>query len=444
MSEKREEAKAKKLEEEKQHKKVHHDLLWYCTEQELFDNVNEGKTDEKEIISDDEIYKYKIKVVHWVLDKTDYNLEVSKQFILFAIQEYPKALFELLKQGFVKNINTIWWQYETKQKIVEKSKNIEKPDVESKMELGQSTSSFSNKSNKNKLSETTNLSTAEVVASKQQSLGEGWNEVNELSNEIQQSGENLKNAKLVKSQSIMSGAVEIGQSTSNILSSSMSALSTPQIINDLTSMIVSETTSYVASAIKDITIGTLAYTAKFPARIISLTSYYYKQHLANYKITLDDIIMSEESKAQLELEKSKSLEKKKILDVQTQKVQEKTIKINNVVSSVTSGMNNVAAYISEGPEWVTNQCTKLLFNGLSYVGKLRDITLQSVQEGLENKADSIARDKAAKDFKDFDEEKKKALKKQYEQTQINAMKVKLKASQAVAVAKSKIIAKLGL
>ena len=444
MSEKREEAKAKKLEEEKQHKKVHHDLLWYCTEQELFDNVNEGKTDEKEIISDDEIYKYKIKVVHWVLDKTDYNLEVSKQFISFAIQEYPKALFELLKQGFVKNINTIWWQYETKQKIVEKSKNIEKPDVESKMELGQSTSSFSNKSNKNKLSETTNLSTAEVVASKQQSLGEGWNEVNELSNEIQQSGENLKNAKLVKSQSIMSGAVEIGQSTSNILSSSMSALSTPQIINDLTSMIVSETTSYVASAIKDITIGTLAYTAKFPARIISLTSYYYKQHLANYKITLDDIIMSEESKAQLELEKSKSLEKKKILDVQTQKVQEKTIKINNVVSSVTSGMNNVAAYISEGPEWVTNQCTKLLFNGLSYVGKLRDITLQSVQEGLENKADSIARDKAAKDFKDFDEEKKKALKKQYEQTQINAMKVKLKASQAVAVAKSKIIAKLGL
>ena len=312
------------------------------------------------------------------------------------------------------------------------------------MESGQSTSSFSNKSNKNKLSETTNLSTAEVVASKQQSLGEGWNEVNELSNEIQQSGENLKNAKLVKSQSIMSGAVEIGQSTSNILSSSMSALSTPQIINDLTSMIVSETTSYVASAIKDITIGTLAYTAKFPARIISLTSYYYKQHLANYKITLDDIIMSEESKAQLELEKSKSLEKKKILDVQTQKVQEKTIKINNVVSSVTSGMNNVAAYISEGPEWVTNQCTKLLFNGLSYVGKLRDITLQSVQEGLENKADSIARDKAAKDFKDFDEEKKKALKKQYEQTQINAMKVKLKASQAVAVAKSKIIAKLGL
>lgn len=444
MSEKREEAKAKKLEEEKQHKKVHHDLLWYCTEQELFDNVNEGKTDKKEIISDDEIYKYKIKVVHWVLDKTDYNLEVSKQFILFAIQEYPKALFELLKQGFVKNINTIWWQYETKQKIVEKSKNIEKPDVESKMESGQSTSSFSNKSNKNKLSETTNLNTAEVVASKQQSLGEGWNEVNELSNEIQQSGENLKNAKLVKSQSIMSGAVEIGQSTSNILSSSMSALSTPQIINDLTSMIVSETTSYVASAIKDITIGTLAYTAKFPARIISLTSYYYKQHLANYKITLDDIIMSEESKAQLELEKSKSLEKKKILDVQTQKVQEKTIKINNVVSSVTSGMNNVAAYISEGPEWVTNQCTKLLFNGLSYVGKLRDITLQSVQEGLENKADSIARDKAAKDFKDFDEEKKKALKKQYEQTQINAMKVKLKASQAVAVAKSKIIAKLGL
>lgn len=444
MSEKREEAKAKKLEEEKQHKKVHHDLLWYCTEQELFDNVNEGKTDKKEIISDDEIYKYKIKVVHWVLDKTDYNLEVSKQFILFAIQEYPKALFELLQQGFVKNINIIWWQYETKQKIVEKSKNIEKPDVESKMESGQSTSSFSNKSNKNKLSETTNLSTAEVVASKQQSLGEGWNEVNELSNEIQQSGENLKNAKLVKSQSIMSGAVEIGQSTSNILSSSMSALSTPQIINDLTSMIVSETTSYVANAIKDITIGTLAYTAKFPARIISLTSYYYKQHLANYKITLDDIIMSEESKAQLELEKSKSLEKKKILDVQTQKVQEKTIKINNVVSSVTSGMNNVAAYISEGPEWVTNQCTKLLFNGLSYVGKLRDITLQSVQEGLENKADSIARDKAAKDFKDFDEEKKKALKKQYEQTQINAMKVKLKASQAVAVAKSKIIAKLGL
>ena len=47
-------------------------------------------------------------------------------------------------------------------------------------------------------------------------------------------------------------------------------------------------------------------------------------------------------------------------------------------------------------------------------------------------------------IKDFDEKMRDNLKKQYEQIQVNAMKVKLKAAQSVAVAKSKIIAKLGL
>ena len=107
-------------------------------------------------------------------------------------------------------------------------------------------------------------------------------------------------------------------------------------------------------------------------------------------------------------------------------------------------MNNIAAYIGEGPEWAEEQCTKLLFNGLSYIGKLRDDTLDNVYKKLENKADSIAYAAASKDFKDFDEKMRDNLKKQYEQIQVNAMKVKLKAAQSVAVAKSKIIAKLGL
>ena len=192
----------------------------------------------------------------------------------------------------------MWWQYETKQKISEKSKNFETPNVEAKMESGQNTSSFSNKKH----------------TSKVQSLNEAWNEVNETNIDIIQSGDMLGDAKIAKAQAITSGAVEIGQSTSNILSSSMSVLSAPQLITDLTNMMVSETTSYVASAIKDITFGCATYVAKFPSRVTSLTSQYYKEHLSYYNITLDDIMMSEESKAQIQLEKSKSLEKKKILD----------------------------------------------------------------------------------------------------------------------------------
>lgn len=315
------------------------------------------------------------------------------------------------------------------------------------MENGQGTSTFSNK--KQVSLENNELGTADVVATKKsekpsQTLREAWNDVNNVSDSVIQSGENLGNARLAKAQAITSGAVNVAQSASNVLSSTMSLVAAPQIITDLTNMVVSETTSYVASAVKDVTLGTLTYTAKFPARIISLTSYYYKQFLSNYKITLDDIIMPEESKAQIELEKSKILEKKKILDAKTQKVQEGIGKINKVISKVTNGMNNIAAYIGEGPEWAEEQCTKLLFNGLSYIGKLRDDTLDNVYEKLENKADSIAYAAASKDFKDFDEKMRDNLKKQYEQIQVNAMKVKLKAAQSVAVAKSKIIAKLGL
>ena len=310
-----------------------------------------------------------------------------------------------------------------------------KPDVEAKMENGQGTSTFSNK--KQVSLEDNELGTAEVVATKKsekpsQTLREAWNDVNNVSNSVIQSGENLGNARLAKAQAIASGAVNVAQSASNVLSSTMSLVATPQIITDLTNMVVSETTSYVASAVKDVTLGTLTYTAKFPVRIISLTSYYYKQFLSNYKITLDDIIMPEESKAQIELEKSKILEKKKILDAKTQKVQEGIGKINKVISKVTNGMNNIAAYIGEGPEWAEEQCTKLLFNGLSYIGKLRDDTLDNVYKKLENKADSIAYAAASKDFKDFDEKMRDKLKKQYEQIQVNAMKVKLKAAQSVA------------
>lgn len=442
MSSKREEAKAKKLEEEKQHQKVHHDLVWYCIEQKLFYNVNEGKTEKKEIISDGEINDYQDKVVHWVLDKTDYNLEISKQFISFAIKEYPKALFELLHQSFNKNIKTIWWQYETKQKIAEKSKNFEKPDVESKMENGEATSSFSNK--KQIALKDNELGEAVVTVSKKQSLRSAWNDVNDINSSVIQSGDKLGNAKLAQAQAIMSGAVNVGQSTANLLSSSMGVLAAPQLITDLTNTVISETTSYVGDAIKDMTLGCITYGMKFPARVVSLTTSYYKGFLSYYKITLDDVMLSEEMKAQLELEKSKSLEQKKILDAQTQKVQEKTAKINKVISKVTTGMNNVSAYISEGPEWVEDQCTKLLFNGLSYVGKLRDITLNSVYNTLENKAQTIAYAAASSQFKDFDEETRKVLKKQYEKIQVNAMKVQLKAAKTVAVAKSKIIAKLGL
>ena len=182
-----------KSDEEIQHKKVLSDLLWYCVDQDLFGNVNEGKT---EPISDDKINNCQTKLVHWVLDKTNYNLEVSKKFISFAISEYPNLLFELLEKNFSKNIKTIWWQYETKQKIAEKSSNIERPDVEAKMENGQGTSTFSNK--KQVSLEDNELGTAEVVATKKsekpsQTLREAWNDVNNVSDSIIQSGENLGN-----------------------------------------------------------------------------------------------------------------------------------------------------------------------------------------------------------------------------------------------------------
>lgn len=426
-----------KIEEKKQQNVIKSDLLWWCNEQGLFN------TEDDENISADIISNCQSKICNFTLNKTNNDLEKSKEFISFAMKEFPITLFELVQHSASKNLGAIWYQYEISEKISEKSKNIEKPDVEARMESGQNTSSFSNK--KHSLSEITNLNSAEVSVSKQQSLREELNEVNETTASLEKSADNLGNAKLAKARTIMSGAVDTAQSASNLLGVTMtSAINAPQIIMDLTNTVISETTSYIVSSIKDITTGTIAYTMKFPARIISFTTSYYKDFLSYFKLTLDDIMISNESKVEIQNELNKSLEKKKIMDIKTEKIKKSTEKINNVVSKVTTGMNTISEHIEEGPEWVEEQCNKILFNGLSYIGKVRDETLDFVYTRLENKAAVIAYNAAWDDYNKLKNKTQAALQKQFEQIQVAQMKAKIKASQVIAVAKSKIIAKLGL
>ena len=78
------------------------------------------------------------------------------------------------------------------------------------MESGQGTSSFSNK--KHSLSEITDLHSADIKVSKQESLREAWNEVNDTTASLEESGDKLGTAKLKKAQAIMSGALQLGQS----------------------------------------------------------------------------------------------------------------------------------------------------------------------------------------------------------------------------------------
>lgn len=422
-----------KIEEKKQQNAIKSDLLWWCNEQDLFN------AEDDENISADVISNCQSKICNFALEKTNNDIENSKKFISFAIKEFPITLFGMVQHGASKNLGAIWYQYEISEKISKKSKNIEKPDVEARMESGQNTSSFSNK--KHPLSEITNLNSAEVSVSKQQSLREAWNNVNETTTGLEESADNLGNAKINKARAIMSGAVDAAQSASNLLGATINA---PQIVMNLTNTVISETTSYIASSIMDITTGAITYTMKFPARIISFTTSYYKDFLSYFKLTLDDIMISNESKIEIQNELNKLLEKKKIIDIKTEKIKKSTEKINNVVSKVTTGMNTISEHIEEGQEWVEEQCNKILFNGLSYIGKVRDETLDFVYTRLENKAAAIAYNAAWDDYNKLKNKTQAALQKQFEQIQVAQMKVKIKASQVIAVAKSKIIAKLGL
>lgn len=423
-------------EEKRQQNAIKSDLLWWCNEQDLF-NIDD-KNISSNIISD-----CQSKICDFALEKTNNDIEKSKKFILFAMKEFPSTLFELVQHGASKNLNAIWYQYEISGKISESAKNIEKPDVEAKMESGESTSSFSNK--KQSLSEITNLNSAEVTVTKQQSLREAWSDVNVTTTSLEESADRFGVAKLKKAQTIMSGAVDTAQSASNLLGTTITtALNAPQIVMDLTNTVISETTSYITSATTDIAKGAITYTIKFPSRIISLTTSYYKDFLSYFKLTLDDVMISNESKVEIQNELNKSLEQKKLMDIKTEKVKKSTEKINNVVSKVTTGMNTISEHIQEGPEWVEEQCNKILFNGLSYIGKVRDDTLSWVHDKLEKKAMAIAYNAAWDSYNRTVEKTQKALEKQFETIQVTQMKIKIKTAQVIAVAKSKIIAKLGL
>lgn len=423
-------------EEKRQQNAIKSDLLWWCINQDLFDTNDES-------ISTDVISHSQSKICNFALEKTNNDPEKSKKFISFAMKEFPLTLFELVQHGASKNLNAIWYQYEISEKISEKTKNIEKPDVEAKMESGQGTSSFSNK--KHSLSEITDLNSADIKVSKQESFRKVWNEVNDTTASLEESGDKLGTAKLKKAQAIMTGAVDTAQSGANLLGTTMTtALNAPQLVMDLTNMVISETTSYITSATMDLARGALTYTLKFPARIVSMTASYYKDYLSYFKLTLDDVMISDESKVEIQNEINKSLEQKKIMDLKTERVQKSTEKINNVISKVTTGMNTISEHIQEGPEWVETQCNKILFNGLSYVGQARDDALEWLHDTLQEKADKIAYNAAWNDFKKFTDKTEKIYKDEFEKIQVMQMKVKIKASQVIAVAKSKIIAKLGL
>lgn len=423
-------------EEKRQQNAIKSDLLWWCINQDLFDTNDES-------VSTDVISHSQSKICDFALEKTNNDPEKSKKFISFAMKEFPLTLFELVQHGSLKNLNAIWYQYGLSEKISEKTKNIEKPDVEAKMESGQGTSSFSNK--KHSLSEITDLHSADIKGSKQKSLRESWNEVNDTTTSLEESGDKLGTAKLKKAQAIMSGAVDTAQSGVNLLGTTMTtALNAPQLVMDLTNMVISETTSYITSATMDLAKGTVAYTMKFPSRIVFWTTSYTKDFMSYFKLTLNDVMMSDESKVEIQNEINKSLEQKKLMDIKTEKLQKSTEKINNVVSKVTTGMNTISEYIQEGPEWVESQCNKILFNGMSYIGKVRDDSLSWIHDKLEKKAMTIAYNAAWETYNKTVEKTQKVLQKQFEQTQVAQMKIKIKASQVIAVAKSKIIAKLGL
>lgn len=423
-------------EEKRQQNAIKSDLLWWCINQDLFDTNDES-------ISTDVISHSQSKICDFALEKTNNDPEKSKKFISFAMKEFPLTLFELVQHGASKNLNAIWYQYEISEKISEKTKNIEKPDVEAKMESGQGTSSFSNK--KHSLSEITDLHSADIKGSKQKSLRESWNEVNDTTASLEESGDKLGTAKLKKAQAIMTGAVDTAQSGVNLLGTTMTtALNAPQLVMDLTNMVISETTSYITSATMDLAKGTVAYTMKFPSRIVFWTTSYTKDFMSYFKLTLNDVMMSDESKVEIQNEINKSLEQKKLMDIKTEKLQKSTEKINNVVSKVTTGMNTISEYIQEGPEWVESQCNKILFNGMSYIGKVRDDSLSWIHDKLEKKAMTIAYNAAWETYNKTVEKTQKVLQKQFEQIQVAQMKIKIKESQVIAVAKSKIIAKLGL
>lgn len=419
---------------------------------------------------------YRQRLVNFILLKTN-DEEDAKEFRNYCIIKCSPIY--TVEDKKIDDVLNFWWTaYINNDSRVEELKKLPAPDPEAKMEAGQPTTTFQNGATGNDTTTDSSTSTstdctdntklqselsaATVIGHKkdkvQTELGaatvtvqgkvsylrDAWNTTNEITDYANDVNDRLLDAKIAKAQALITGAVDITQAGANILGATTNVLAAPQIALNLTNTVISETSSYIATAVKDISLAAVEETLKWPQNTLQKTTSYFSYFMSYFKLTIDDVIMTPELKVDLKAAQNEAMEKVKAQLKKTEQLNDSIAKIQGTVTRVTSKMNEIAGYIEEGPEWIEEQTNKLLYSYLAYIGWVRDKGVEGIHNMYERAANNISYRAGQRMYEKYFKKAEEVLQEQFRQLQVMQMKAQIKAKQSIAVAMSKIMAKLGL
>lgn len=378
--------------------------------------------------------------------------------LLTLANDYISFLKRMVKSDDLNNLTLqdfFNWHdnYNRSKKTKKVTSKIPSGDPEAAMEAGENTTTFAEaevvvtKAPKSTEAPATTAPISYTSSSSTATLAEQWNTVNDATTSIINSANAQVAAMQAKKQAIMNGVTGVSSAGLNVLGSAVtSGFAIPQIAAELTQTIISETTSYVASSTAKIAAAAVAYTAKFPVDIAKKEISYFN-HLVSVRAdvpNLKDILMSQEYKNIIDDQVKQLKEKEDAINKKTEMLNDATEEIQDNVADITDKLNNITEHIQEGPSWAQEQCEKLLFNKLSYIGEVRDKAIQGIAKFYQDKSDKIAHSKAQKQYAEYIQDIKDNIDEQVQVLNATKMKAQIIAAKAQAVAISKIAALVGL
>lgn len=374
------------------------------------------------------IYSNYIEIYNWISK----NISPSDTDIIGKFTEfvYKNAENEFKstgqRQSSEKKAEEYWSVWSQQNKISNIAKKAPSPDVESKMASGLST---------------TTLSEAVITVNNNNSN----NSSNNNSNNILNAGTSLVSSAGSLVSNTLTGAVGVAGSVTNLSADVLgSAAVLTGVALELSEYIISETVSYIGTATGQIAAAGVSYTTKLVTDTTKKTASYVTDMVKERAPSLSDFTVPIDIKNEEKAIKLKSAQKAAKLSEATDKINKAKNKISGKLKEVQNKITYITVMAEEGPGKLEELGKDIINTGLSYVGNVRDKVIKNIADWEEDASNKLAYVQAQKQADETIVKMQKQMKKSADN--INKMKAKatIVSKKAIAVAKSKVAALIGI
>lgn len=322
-----------------------------------------------------------------------------------------------------------WSVWSQQNKISNIASKATSPDVESKMSLGESTTtlseavvtiSSSNNSSNNSFNNSSNNSSNNSIADVLSSTG---SLVSDTFTDIVGTAGAITNL----------GADTLGNGV---------ALS--GVVLELSEYIISETVSYISTSTTQIATAAVSYTTKLVTDTAKKTVSYVSDMIKERTPSVSDFLVPIDIKNEEKSIKLKTEQKLAKLNEATDKINKAKDKISGKLKQVQDKITYITVMAEEGPYKLEELGKDIINTELSYVGTIRDKVIKNISDWEEDASNKLAYVQAQKQA----DEVVVKLEQQMKKSADNINKIKTKATivakKSIAVAISKVAALVGL